>query len=254
MTRAELIAAVRPIADKLAKDIVDRLLAEFDRTRSRAVQLAREALELELDQEDDEDAAVAEEPTAKARPVRAPRSPRREQADPRVPRAARAPDEGAARRGAAPARADRGGAVARADAGARPKQVCKVCGEAGHNARTCGARASLIRRTATPPPARRVIDTSGPVGPAVTAAPPEVPSAHCKTPSRCSVCQGATARKVTIVRGEVQLDGASSGRRAMPGQDVSAPRSGRTSKKIAAARAADAARLAGFEADEDVAA
>lgn len=56
------------------------------------------------------------------------------------------------------------------------------------------------------------------------------------------------------MRGEVQLDGESAGRRAMPEHDVAAPKSGRPSKKVAEVRATNAARLADLELDSEDAA
>jgi hypothetical protein len=160
----ELRKLLRPHAERLVDAIVERVVSEYSGVTDRAIELAREALQLEL-----EDLHARREPDREtARPSR---SPRRKPARRKVPAAARAKKSTkrtAHGRGGAARRRDRGGA----DESARPEPVEAAqpgarrpcgCAPRGRHARTCTLQPAPPAKHPAPEIARDVEDLAKPV-------------------------------------------------------------------------------------------
>lgn len=182
MNRDPLLAKIKPLADKLAADIVARLLQEHDDARARAITIAREALQLEFDQEDGD----ASDQAVEGSPVRTPRSARRKAPAARVPRDGGAENHRPRRSRAVARRPDGDGNGAGAPAPARPPRACAVCGEAGHNAR---------RHKSDPPRANLATEIGGGACSAIVRGGPENTASPSTKRDRFAVIEAAAASR-----------------------------------------------------------
>ncbi|HWU87158.1 MAG TPA: hypothetical protein VN253_07785 [Kofleriaceae bacterium] len=161
----QLLDRARPLIERFARDVVALLVQHVGAAQSRALEVATNQLRAELEVHDVEDHDQHRGAPGGGRGGR------------RVPRArARQAVPAVARVGAEPSVAGEGDRDARGSAGAAPAsrsgagphrhaQRCRVCGAAGHNARTCPdrdhetppARATTAASTGdgTPPPRSR---------------------------------------------------------------------------------------------------